>query len=168
MDHIRRVVLGLGSNVGDRVKSITQAVEELRLDRDVHVVKVSPFYETAAEGPPQAPPPAEPMPDFVNGAVLILTSLPAAEILARGLKIEQKLGRVRGKRYAPRTIDIDVLWIEGEAVAEPSLSVPHPMLRERAFALRPLLDLAPDAKDEKGEAFADLPAARVPLKPASA
>jgi 2-amino-4-hydroxy-6-hydroxymethyldihydropteridine diphosphokinase len=158
VDHIRRVVLGLGSNVGDRVKSINQAVDELRLDRDVHVLKVSPLYETTAEGPPQ--------PDFVNGAVLILTSLPAAEILSRALKIEQKLGRVRGARNAPRAIDLDVLWIEGEAVNEPSLRVPHPMLRERSFALCPLLDLAPDARDDRGDALAELPAAKATLKPA--
>jgi 2-amino-4-hydroxy-6-hydroxymethyldihydropteridine diphosphokinase len=156
VDHIRRVVLGLGSNVGDRVKSIQQAVEELRLDKDIHVVKISPFYETTAEGPPQA--------DFVNGAVLILTSLPAAEILQRSLKIEEKLGRVRVQRNEPRCIDIDVLWIEGESVSEPSLKVPHPLLRERSFALKPLLDLAPDARDDQGGALADLPAGRADLK----
>jgi 2-amino-4-hydroxy-6-hydroxymethyldihydropteridine diphosphokinase len=156
VDHIRRVVLGLGSNVGDRVKSIQAAVEHLRLDRDIHVVKVSPLYETTAEGPPQA--------DFVNGAVLILTSLPAADILSRSLKIEEKLGRVRKERNEPRPIDVDILWIEGEAVSEPSLKVPHPLLRERGFALKPLLDLAPDAKDDQGEALADLPIAKVELK----
>ena len=157
MDHIRRVVLGLGSNVGDRVKSINQAVEHLRQDRDVHVVKVSPLYETPAEGPPQ--------PDFVNGAVLLLTSLPASEILARSLAIEAKLGRVRtSAKKEPRTIDIDVLWIEGEAVSDDNLTVPHPGLRERTFALRPLLDLAPDASDDKGAPLSALPAARVELK----
>jgi 2-amino-4-hydroxy-6-hydroxymethyldihydropteridine diphosphokinase len=157
VDHIRRVVLGLGSNVGDRVKSINQAVDQLRQDRDVHVVKVSPLYETPAEGPPQ--------PDFVNGAVLLLTSLPAGEILSRALAVEAKLGRVRAEApKGPRTIDIDVLWIEGEAVADDNLTVPHPGLRERSFALRPLLDLAPDAADDKGAPLSELPAARVALK----
>ena len=159
MDHIRRVVLGLGSNVGDRVKNINQAVDDLRLDRDMHVLKVSPLYETEPQGgPPQA--------DFVNGAVLVLTSLPAAEILRRTMAVEAMLGRVRGARNMPRIIDLDILWIEGEGVAEDGLTVPHPRLTERSFALRPLVDLAADAKDEQGAAYADLPLAKIDLKPA--
>jgi 2-amino-4-hydroxy-6-hydroxymethyldihydropteridine diphosphokinase len=176
VDHIRRVVLGLGSNVGDRVKNLNDAIQALRSDRDIHVLSVSPFYETdavlsdavlsdavlsaaAVQGPPQ--------PAFVNGAVLLLTSLPAAEVLARALAVEQKLGRVRppiGSPKEPRTIDLDLLWIEGEHVEEGDLRVPHPRLHDRAFAVRPLLDLAPDARDEKGVAYADLPAAAVELK----
>ncbi len=157
MDHIRRVILGLGSNVGDRVKNINQAVDDLRLDRDMHVLKVSPLYETAPQGgPPQA--------DFVNGAVLVLTSLPAADILKRALDVETKLGRVRDQKNDPRIIDLDILWIEGEAVDEDGLIVPHPRLVERSFALRPLVDLAADAKDEQGAAYADLDLAKVDLK----
>ncbi len=157
MDHIRRVILGLGSNVGDRVENINQAVNVLRLDRDMHVLKVSPLYETEPQGgPPQA--------DFVNGAVLVLTSLPAADILRRTLDVETKLGRVRGEKNAPRIIDLDILWIEGEAVEEDGLTVPHPRLVERSFALRPLVDLAADAKDDQGAAYADLDLAKVALK----
>ena len=66
-------------------------------------------------------------------------------------------------RWEARTVDLDVLWIEGEAVAEPGLTVPHPRLVERSFALRPLLDVAPDAGDPAGAAYADLPAASAPL-----
>ncbi len=157
MDHIRRVVLGLGSNVGDRVKNITAAVDELRHDREVHVLKLSPLYETAAEGPLQA--------DFVNGAVLVLTSLPAGDLLTRALAVETKLGRVRSETpKGPRTIDIDLLWIEGETVRDDGLTVPHPSLVERSFALRPLLDLAPDATNEAGKPFRDFAAASVELR----
>jgi len=157
VDHIRRVIIGLGSNVGDRVKNINQAVDELRLDPDMHVLKVSPLYETEAQGgPPQG--------DFANGAVLVLTSLPASEILRRTLAVEAKLGRVRGAKNEPRTIDLDLLWIEGEVVAEDDLVVPHPRLGERSFALRPLVDLASDAKNEAGEDYASSPLANVTLK----
>ena len=156
MDHIRRVIIGLGSNVGDRVKNIESAVAALRLDRDVHVMKLSPLYETKpVGGPPQG--------DFVNGAVLIVTSLSAGEVLRRSLAIEETLGRVREQKNAPRTIDLDILWIEGEAVSEPGLVVPHPKLAERAFALRPLVDLANDARDEAGKVYADLPLAQTEL-----
>lgn len=150
--------MGLGSNVGDRVKNLTDAIATLKADRDMHVLSVSPFYETEAEGPPQAA--------FINGALLVLTSMPAADLLDRMLAVEAKLGRVRSPETAkgPRTIDLDILWIEGESVDEENLRVPHPRLRDRTFALRPLLDLAPDARDQDGNAFADCDAAKVDLK----
>lgn len=150
--------MGLGSNVGDRVKNLNDAITALRRDRDMHVLSVSPFYETEPEGPPQDP--------FVNGAVLVLTSLPAADLLERMLATENALGRVRSPETAkgPRTIDLDLLWIEGEAVDEENLRVPHPRLHERAFALRPLLDLASDARDQNGVAYTECAAAKIDLK----
>jgi 2-amino-4-hydroxy-6-hydroxymethyldihydropteridine diphosphokinase len=155
VDHVRRVVIGLGSNLGDRMANITAAVDQLRSHRDVHVLRRSPIYETApAGGPPQG--------DYLNGAVLIVTALEARALMDRLLGIERSLGRARPDevRWGPRTIDLDLLWIEGEAVTEPDLSVPHPRLGERSFALRPLLDVAPDATDFRtGEAFASKPAA---------
>lgn len=157
MDHIRRVVIGLGSNLGDRVSNIDRAVSELRADHDMHVMKVSPLYETPPEG-------GVDQPAYVNGAVLVLTSLDAAAILGRTLAIETALGRVRGEPGASRTIDLDILWIEGESVSENDLVVPHPRLVRRAFALRPLIDLAPDAGDsETGAVYADNPLARAQL-----
>jgi 2-amino-4-hydroxy-6-hydroxymethyldihydropteridine diphosphokinase len=159
LDHVRRVVIGLGSNVGDRLANLDAAVARLRIERDFHVLKRSPTYETApAGGPPQG--------DYLNGAVLVVTSLDGQEILARALGVERQLGRERSAetRWGPRTIDLDVLWIEGEAIAEEGLEVPHPRLAERPFAVRPLLDVAPDAVDFRtGKAFAAVPAAAVPL-----
>lgn len=159
MDHVRRIVIGLGSNLGDRLGTITTAVDQIRTHRDVHVLRRSPLYETpAAGGPPQG--------DYLNGAVLIVTAEPARGILDWLLEIERSLGRVRPDpvRWGPRTIDLDLLWIEGEAVAEPGLCVPHPRLAERTFALRPLLDIAPDAVDFRtGIALASLPAASLPI-----
>jgi 2-amino-4-hydroxy-6-hydroxymethyldihydropteridine diphosphokinase len=160
LDHVRRVVIGLGSNVGDRLANLDGAVARLRADRSMHVLRRSPVYETApVGGPPQG--------DYLNAAVLVVTSLDAREILDRALAVEQEMGRVRSDetRWGPRTIDLDVLWIEGEAIDEEGLEVPHPRLHERAFALRPLLDIAADAVDFRtGTAYATLPASAEPLK----
>ena len=159
MDHVRRIVIGLGSNLGDRQATLAAAVDQLRAHRDLHVLRRSPLYETPpAGGPPQG--------DYLNGAVLIVTAQPARGILDWMLAIERSLGRERPDpvRWGPRTIDLDLLWIEGEAVSEPGLDVPHPRLAERTFALRPLLDLAPDAVDFRtGQELAALPAASLPI-----
>jgi len=159
VNHVRRIVIGLGSNLGDRLGALTTAVDQLRAHKDLHVLRRSPLYETPpAGGPPQG--------DYLNGAVLIVTAEPARGILDWLLAIEQSLGRVRPDpvRWGPRTIDLDLLWIEGEAVSEPGLDVPHPRLAERTFALRPLLDLAPDAVDFRtGQELALLPAASLPI-----
>lgn len=153
------MVIGLGSNVGDRAASLDAAVAALRADRDLRVLRRSPTYETApAGGPPQG--------DYLNAAVLLVSSLDAREILGRALAIERALGRERSTetRWGPRTIDLDVLWVEGETIAEEGLTVPHPRLAERPFALRPLLDVVPDAVDGRtGQRFAALPAASAPL-----
>ncbi|WP_437777959.1 2-amino-4-hydroxy-6-hydroxymethyldihydropteridine diphosphokinase [Sorangium sp. So ce1097] len=160
MSSPRRVVIGLGSSVGDRLATIRAAIAALDADPDLEVVRESPRYESApAGGPPQG--------DYVNAAVLIATSLPAREILERTLAVERSLGRIRPDpvRWGPRTIDLDLLWIEGEAVAAPDLEVPHPRLCERVFALRPLLDVAPDARDPRTAlAYASLAEASAPIR----
>jgi 2-amino-4-hydroxy-6-hydroxymethyldihydropteridine diphosphokinase len=160
VDHQRRVVIGLGSNLGDRQRSLDQAVRLLRADRDVHVLGRSAVYETPpAGGPPQG--------DYLNAAVLLVTSLDGRSLLERALAVERALGRVRSEetRWGPRVIDLDVLWIEGELIAEAGLEVPHPRLAERVFALRPLLDVVPDAVDMRtGEPLAALAAASAPIR----
>lgn len=159
MDHIRRVVIGLGSNVGDRLQNIARALELLRADEELHVTEVSPLYETSPEGGPAG------QGDFVNGAVLVLTSVDATDLLHRLQRIEETLGRVRVERHGPRTIDLDILWIEGETIREPELVIPHAHLAARAFMLRPLLDVASDASDaESGVVFGELPLASAALK----
>lgn len=139
--------------------NLAAAVDRMRADRDLRVLRRSAVYETPpAGGPPQG--------DYLNAAALIVTSLDAREILERTLAIERALGRTRPDevRWGPRTIDLDVLWIEGEVVSEPGLSVPHPRLVERPFALQPLLDVAPDASDPRsGARFCDEAAASAPL-----
>ena len=102
------------------------------------VVARSRVYETAPVGPPQA--------DYLNAAVLVETSLEPLVLFETMLEIERALGRVRRERWGPRTIDLDLLWIEGRTVDAPNLKVPHPHLVERAFALLPLLDVVPGAE----------------------
>lgn len=160
MESRRRVVIGVGSNLGDRLATIRSAIEGIGAHPDLEVLRASPRYESPpAGGPPQG--------DYVNAAVLVATSLPARRILEHTLAVERSLGRIRpdAVRWGPRTIDLDVLWIEGVLVAEPDLEVPHPRLHQRVFALRPLLDVAPDARDPRtGVAYASLPEAAAPIR----
>jgi 2-amino-4-hydroxy-6-hydroxymethyldihydropteridine diphosphokinase len=140
------VVVGLGANLGDRLGTLRAAVRDLRLV--ARVAATSHVYETAPVGPPQ--------PHYLNAAVLLDWAGPPADLLAALLAIEKGLGRTRGgERFGPRTIDLDVLWIDGVVVDVPGLTVPHPRLHERAFALAPMLELVPDARDPAtGEPYA--------------
>ena len=160
VDHVRRVVIGIGSNEGDREGYIRAAIDRLSADPDLHVLERSTIYESPpAGGPPQG--------DYLNAAVLVATAIAPREILRRLLDVERSLGRTRtaAQRWGPRTIDLDVLWIEGEAVDEPDLTVPHPRLKERPFAVRPLLELVPDAADPHTTApYSALPSATAPLR----
>lgn len=134
-----RVVIGLGSNLGDRLAALRTAVAKLR---DVAPVKrTSKVYETAPIGPEQ--------PDYLNAAVLVEWSKPLADLLPELLRIEKEMGRVRRERWQARTIDLDILWTDGAPVRRPDLTVPHARLHERAFAVLPLLDVAPDAPYER-------------------
>ncbi len=139
-----RAVVGLGSNLGDRLATMRAALREL--SAVARVEATSRVYATAPVGPPQ--------PDYLNAAVLVAWDGQARGLLDALLAIEQKLGRVRGEKWGPRTIDLDVLWIEGQRVDEPGLLVPHPHLKERAFALAPMLEVAPDATEPStGDAY---------------
>lgn len=155
----RVVVLGLGSNLGDRLETLRNAVLRLESLEGVEVLARSSVYETPpAGGPPQA--------HYLNAAVLVVTERPLGELVEAALAIERDLGRIRPDpvRWGPRTLDIDVLWCSTETSADPAIEVPHPRLRERPFALVPLLELVPDARDPtNGTRFSELPPARVAL-----
>jgi 2-amino-4-hydroxy-6-hydroxymethyldihydropteridine diphosphokinase len=129
--------IGIGSNLGDRETYLRRALEQLGSEEGLEVVAVSELRETEPVGPVEQGP-------FLNGAVQIRTGLPARKLLERLLAIEERLGRVRGERYGPRTIDLDLLLYGDEELDEPGLTVPHPRLHERRFALEPLAELAPD------------------------
>lgn len=128
--------VGIGSNLGDREAHLRAALDRLAAEEGVEVVAVSQLRETEPVGPVEQGP-------FLNGAVQVTTDLLPRELLARLLDVEQRLGRVRGERFGPRTIDLDLLVYGDEIVDEPGLALPHPRLHERRFALEPLAELAP-------------------------
>jgi 2-amino-4-hydroxy-6-hydroxymethyldihydropteridine diphosphokinase len=133
---VTRAFLGLGSNLGDRRAILGAAVQALP-----DVVAVSPVYETDPVGGPEQG-------AFLNLVVELNTSLTARQLLALCAEREAVADRVREERWGPRTLDVDVLWVEGEVVHEPDLVVPHPRMGERRFVLAPLRDLAPDLVSE--------------------
>jgi 2-amino-4-hydroxy-6-hydroxymethyldihydropteridine diphosphokinase len=145
---VTRAFLGLGSNLGDRLGNLAGAVDLLGGQPGIEVVRSSRVYETAPVGPPQ--------PDFLNAVVEIETTLPPRGLLAACQRVEGELGRVRGERWAPRTIDIDLLTYGDEHVDEPGLEVPHPRMHERAFVLAPLLELVADPPLPGGRRIATL------------
>jgi 2-amino-4-hydroxy-6-hydroxymethyldihydropteridine diphosphokinase len=133
----RRAFIGLGSNLGDRRAHLNVAVEALR-EQGHDVVAVSPLYETAPVGGPEDQGP------YLNVVVELETADDARRLLERCQQLEQQAHRVRTVRWGPRTLDADVLWVDGEQVDEPTLTVPHPRMWQRRFVLAPLADLAPD------------------------
>ncbi len=132
-----RAYVGLGSNLGDRKVTLHDALELLAKKDGIEIVAVSSFRETDPVG-------FLDQPRFLNGAAAIETTLAPNELLAALLDVERELGRTReGPRFGPRTVDLDVLLIDGVTMDEPGLTVPHPRLHERAFALAPLVELDP-------------------------
>jgi 2-amino-4-hydroxy-6-hydroxymethyldihydropteridine diphosphokinase len=146
-----RAYVGLGANLGDREGTIRRAVDLLRAEPGIEVVAVSTLRETEPVGYLDQPP-------FLNGAVAVETELPPLELLARLLEVEQALGRVRGDgpRFGPRAIDLDLLLYGREVVDEPGLTVPHPRLAKRRFALEPLQELDPGLTLPDGRVVRDL------------
>jgi 2-amino-4-hydroxy-6-hydroxymethyldihydropteridine diphosphokinase len=130
--------VGIGSNLGEPERQIVSALEQLAAEAGIEVVAVSTLRETEPVGYLDQP-------NFLNGAAQVETELPPRELLERLLAIEARLGRVRGEgpRFGPRTIDLDLLVYDDETVDEPGLTLPHPRLAERRFALEPLAELAP-------------------------
>jgi 2-amino-4-hydroxy-6-hydroxymethyldihydropteridine diphosphokinase len=133
---MRRVFVGLGSNLGDREFLIRKAVAALRDLPHTNVIQVSSLYDTEPVGETEQPP-------FLNAVAWIETELPPRELLWRMLLIERQMGRVRAKRWGPRPIDLDLLFYDEEEIEEPDLVVPHPEAAHRAFVLYPLLELSP-------------------------
>lgn len=131
-------VLGFGGNIGDSRKLIAAAIERLAANPSIRVEDVSALYLTPPWGKTDQPP-------FLNAAVRIETSLQPRALLNAVLDVERALGRERTERWGPRTIDIDILLYGFVDIDEPFLHIPHPRLTERAFALKPLIDVMPDA-----------------------
>ncbi len=137
-----RAFLEMGSNLGDRWAHLRDAVDSL-----TDVVAVSAVYETDPVGGP-----AE-QDAYLNLVVELDTELTARQLLGVGQRLQAAAQRVQAERWGPRTLDVDVLWIDGVTVDEPDLQVPHPRMFERRFVLAPLAELAPDLVTD--EALAD-------------
>ena len=132
-----RAYVGLGANLGDRERTLHEAVTALSADDGVEVVAVSTLRETEPVGVGEQP-------LYLNGAAELETTLTARELLDRLLAVEQRFGRVRVPgEHAPRTLDLDLLIYGDDVIDEPGVTVPHPRLHERRFVLEPLAELAP-------------------------
>jgi 2-amino-4-hydroxy-6-hydroxymethyldihydropteridine diphosphokinase len=134
---VTRAYVGLGANLGDRERTLHAAVDALAAEAGIEIVAVSTLRETEPVG-------VGDQPRFVNGAAELETSLAARELLDRLLAVEQRFGRVRFPgEHGPRTLDLDLLIYGDEVIDEPGLTVPHPRLHQRRFALEPLAELVP-------------------------
>ena len=141
MHPIRRAVLSIGSNLGERRNNLQGAVDSLSDTPEVWVTAVSPVYETV---PVDAP---EGSKDFLNAIVLLDTSLSARTLLERALAVESAYGREPGgERNAPRTLDVDLIVLGDRQADDDDLVLPHPRAGERAFVLVPWFDVEPDAE----------------------
>jgi 2-amino-4-hydroxy-6-hydroxymethyldihydropteridine diphosphokinase len=135
-------ILGLGANLGDPVTTLGQAIKTLQAHPHTTGWRVSPFYRTAPIGSNES------QPDYVNAVAVCHTDLSPASLMQWLLDTERHFGRDRSHdmtRNAPRTLDLDLLMVDQLTLHTPLLTLPHPRLHERAFVLRPLLDLLPDA-----------------------
>ena len=128
--------LALGSNLGDRLENLREAVRLLGETDGIDIVRSSRIYETEPIGPPQ--------PAYLNAVIEIETTRSPHELLEAGLAVEDELGRLRVERWGPRTIDVDVLTYDEQVVDEPDLQIPHPRMHERGFVLVPLGELVAD------------------------
>jgi 2-amino-4-hydroxy-6-hydroxymethyldihydropteridine diphosphokinase len=142
MRPIRRAVVALGSNLGERLTSLQGAIHALADTPDVWVTEVSPVYET---DPVDSPEGAE---KYLNAVVLLDTTLAASRLLDRAHAIEDAFGRDRvdGHHNAPRTLDVDVIVVGDRRRNDEVMQLPHPRAAERAFVLQPWYDLEPDAE----------------------
>ena len=130
------VLLGIGSNLGDRLQNIQSAVRHLDAERDIEVLVLSPVIETEpVGGPPQG--------RYLNAAAEIKTRLDPRSLLAILHAEEARLGRARAVRDGPREIDLDILLYGDLVLREPDLEIPHPRMLERGFVLAPLREIAP-------------------------
>jgi len=130
--------IGLGANLGEPRRQLEEALALLAQAEEIEVVRVSRFYLNPPLGPPEQP-------WYVNAVAQARTRLAPEDLLRVLRRVEETLGRVRGERWGPRLIDLDLLLYGGEVVSAGELVVPHPELHRRAFVLVPLAEIAPEA-----------------------
>lgn len=144
-----RSAIALGSNLGDSRTILDNALKILAQTPGVTLQRCSSWYQTAPVGPSQ--------PDYLNGCALLDVQLTPEELLTSLLDIEAQFGRIRKERNGPRTLDLDILLFDDLILDNPNLQIPHPRMRERAFVLVPLAEIAPDwIEPVSGQAIAQL------------
>ena len=146
---VSKSAIALGSNLGDSLTILEDALKTLAQTPGIALESSSSWYQTAPIGPPQ--------PDYLNGCALLKVQLNPEELLATLLEVEKQFGRVRTQRWGPRSLDLDLLLFDRVILETPKLQIPHPRMRERAFVLVPLAEIAPDWIDPvSGKAIAQL------------
>ncbi|MFD0884431.1 2-amino-4-hydroxy-6-hydroxymethyldihydropteridine diphosphokinase [Streptosporangium algeriense] len=156
-----KIVLALGSNLGDRFDTLQGALDSLFDSSELEFVAVSPVYETDPVGGPEQGP-------YLNAVVIASSTLEPRALLERALNVEDAFGRVRTERWGPRTLDVDLIAVGDLASDAPELTLPHPRAHERAFVLVPWSRIDPDAVlGGRGitELLADLDQTSVRLRP---
>ncbi|MCS7030155.1 MAG: 2-amino-4-hydroxy-6-hydroxymethyldihydropteridine diphosphokinase [Gloeomargarita sp. SKYG116] len=135
------VVIALGSNLGDSLAILSQALEYLTENYGLHLIRHSHWYRTPPLGPPQ--------PDFFNGCALFHTHESPDQLLHCLWETEQYFGRIRTGKWQPRTLDLDIIFYGQEVIHTPHLTIPHPEYHRRAFVLVPLAEIVPDWRDPR-------------------
>ncbi|QTX05568.1 2-amino-4-hydroxy-6-hydroxymethyldihydropteridine diphosphokinase [Agromyces archimandritae] len=138
-----RAVIAFGANLGERRATLEAAIDELGGTAGIRLLAVSPSYETVAITDAGADAAA---PRYLNGVVLVATTLEPLELLDVLQTLEHAHGRVRTEHWGPRTLDLDLIDVDGMILAGERLTLPHPRAAERAFVLQPWLDVEPDAE----------------------
>lgn len=153
MKPLKKVVYSIGSNLGDRLANLQGAVDAIRDTPDVIVVDISSVYESAAVGGP------EDSPEFLNLVIVAETTLEPRTLLERALAIEDAFGRVREERWAPRTLDVDLIMVGSTQTDQADMKLPHPRAHERAFVLAPWAEIDAGGELQGKGSVADLLAA---------
>ncbi len=132
------VLVGIGSNLGDRQANIDRALELIKENEDIEILALSKIIETEPVGGPAQG-------AFLNGALKLKTDLLPLELLSQLKMVERRLGRVKKEQDGPRTMDLDILFYDDVVIVDgKSLQIPHPRMHERSFVLEPLSEIAPD------------------------
>ena len=137
--NMAKAYLGLGSNLGNREKNLNDCIEKIKTLKGIKLLSASRFYETEPVGGP-------PQPGYLNAAIAIETHLSPQKLLKRLQEVESSFGRLRDVKWGPRTLDIDILLYGNEIVTDDDLIIPHTMMHERLFVLKPLCEIAADVK----------------------
>lgn len=146
---MKRAFIALGSNIGDRANFLERAIELLRQHPNIEIVKRSSIYETEPVGYLEQPP-------FLNMVIEIETSLTPVELLETVQAIERVCGRVRERKWGPRTIDLDILLYDQENIQMENLIIPHPRMWERAFVIVPLMEIDDSIIRDDGTSIKDI------------